>query len=361
MKLKTKFCLLLSVFFVLNLGHTGHACTAFSIKKGDTLFYGENFDWHVKEGLVVVNKRGVRKTPQVFGANDQKIAAWTSKYGSITFNTLGREYLHGGMNSKGLFVTGLTLKGSQYPPIDSRPAVTHAQYKQYFLDNCATVEEVMGVQSHIRVFARNQKYPVHFFIGDTTGRCAVIEFLDGQMIVHKGAGLSTNVLSNSEYAYAVDYLKEHDGFGGSRALPENRTNSLDRFVRAAAMVQSYHLNPSASYVDYGFDILKSVSQGKRSVWTIVYDVSNMRIYFRTMMNKNLQYIDMKSFDFSCATPSLALDLNNTFSGDVAGHFETYTQEMNREFILRMTQYYTLPETILSALLTHQYGIFCAKQ
>lgn len=345
--------------FILLIANTSQACTAFAVKKGNTVFYGENYDWHVKEGLVVVNKRGVEKKPQVLGAGDQKIASWVSKYGSVTFNTLGREYLHGGINSKGLLVTGLMLRGSQYPPNDARPVVSHAQYKQYFLDNCATVDEVMNVRSKIRVYARNQNYPIHFFIADAKGRCAVIEFLDGKMVVHSKSGLTANVLSNSEYAFAVDYLKEHKGFGGEKMVSELRTNSLDRFVRAATMVQSYNNQSAAESVDYGFNILASVAQGNRTVWRIVYDVTHMRIYFRTLLNANLQYIDLNTIDFSCSTPPLALDLNNSLSGEVSAYFTTYTQTVNQEFIKRMTHFYRLPEKILNALLTHKYGMYCA--
>ncbi len=348
---------ILAVFFGAS---ASHSCTVFSITKGDTILYGENYDWHVKEGLVVVNKRGVKKSPQVFGAGDQKIASWISKHGSVTFNTLGREYFHGGMNTKGLLVTGLILRGSQYPPVDSRDVVSHAQYKQYLLDNCATVEEVIAVQSKIRIYARNQNYPIHFFIADATSQCVVIEFLNGMRVVHKEDNLPANVLSNSEYAYALDYLKEHKGFGGQKIVSQGRTNSLDRFVRACTMVQSYPSNPSVEPVDYGFDILSSVAQGDRTVWRIIYDVSNMRIYFRTLLNTKLQYIDMKSFDFSCDTPSLVLDLTNTLTGDVTSHFKEYTQEVNQAFIMRMADTYKLPGKILNALVTHVYGVSCAQ-
>ena len=219
----------------------------------------------------------------------------------------------------------------------------------------------MTAQSKIRVYARNQKYPVHFFIADSTGQCAVIEYLDGKMVVHKADSLTTNVLSNSEYAYAVDYLKEFKGFGGNKIVSKVRTNSLDRFVRASTMVQSYHSNPSATPVDGGFNILASVAQGDRTVWRIVYDVSNMRIYFRTLFNTKLQYIDMKAFDFSCKTPSLVFDLENTRSGNITEYFKEYTQEVNQDFIMRVTNYYKLPENILNALVTHTYGITCEQE
>jgi penicillin V acylase-like amidase (Ntn superfamily) len=194
-----------------------------------------------------------------------------------------------------------------------------------------------------------------------TGQCAVIEYLDGKMVVHKGDSLTVNVLSNSVYSDAVDYLKEHKGFGGDKVVSKIRTNSLDRFVRAATMVQSYHSNPPSSYVDSGFNILASVAQGDRTVWRIVYDVNNMRIYFRTLLNAKLQYVDMKSFDFSCNTPSKVYDLNNTLSGDVSPHFKEFTQDVNQDFIMRMANIYSLPKKNLNALVSHQYGMSCAQK
>lgn len=80
----------------------------------------------------------------------------------------------------------------------------------------------------------------------------------------------------------------------------------------------------------------------------------MRISFRTLLNEKIQHIDMKSFNFSSDTPSLVLDLNHPLSGDAALHFKEYTHEINREFILRMTKFYTLPKNFLNALIRHQY-------
>ena len=137
-----------------------HACTAFAFKHGDRILFGENFDWSVRDGLIIVNKRNVRKTAPVTGADNQHLVSWRSKYGSLTFNHVGREFFHGGINSKGLFVTGLILQHSEYPPIDSRPIISQTQWKQYILDNCATVEEAIATQSQIRIFSRSGWFPI---------------------------------------------------------------------------------------------------------------------------------------------------------------------------------------------------------
>ena len=98
-------------------------------------------------------------------------------------------------------------------------------------------------------------------------------------------------------------------------------------------------------IDYAFDILNEVAQGTveeidgvsiRSMagteWSIVYDIKNLRVYFRTFDNKKIRYIDMSSFDFSCKTPVKVLDIQEDFSEDVSSKFINYTNKINREFI-----------------------------
>ena len=353
--------LLMLLLFVFLATIRSYACTTFAFKHGNDIYFGENFDWHVSDGLVIVNKRDVKKTALVLGAGNQEVASWISKYGSLTFNLLGREYFHGGINSQGLFVSGLMLEQSRFPSMDSRPAISQAQWRQYLLDNCATVKEALAVQSQIRIYSRNSQYPVHFFIGDKDGQCATIEFIEGKMICHTGDSMPVNVLTNSTYAHSIAYLKEHEGFGGDRVVSSTRRNSFDRFVRAASMLQSYNTKTSAPPIPYGFKVLTSVAQGDFTVWRMMYDVSNMRIYFRTSFNYQMQYIDLKSFDFSCETPIRILDLNNTVSGDVASSFTNYTPDANRDLVTRANRFYKLPIDIVDKLIRYQNSLSCARE
>lgn len=338
----------------------GHACTAFALKHGDRIIFGENFDWSVRDGLIIVNKRNVRKTALVNGAGNQHLVSWRSKYGSLTFNHVGREFFHGGINAKGLFVTGLILQHSEYPPIDSRPIISQTQWKQYILDNCATVEEAIATQSQIRIFSRSGRFPTHFFLGDKSGRCAVIEFIGGKMICHTSAAMPVKILTNSTYATSVEYLKEHEGFGGKHLVP-NSGSSLDRFVRAANMVKSYNPESSGPVVNYGFKVLDEVSQGEYTAWRIIYDVNEMRIYFLTFFNPGIQYIDLKSFDLSCDTPSKIFDLNNKVSGDVTKYFKDYTTKTNRDLITRVNRFYQFPLNIVDTLAQYPEDLLCVQE
>ncbi len=58
---------------------------------------------------------------------------------------------------------------------------------------------------------------------------------------------------------------------------------------------------------------------------------------------------------------MVLDLDNKLSGDVFPYFKEFTQDVNRDYIMRMADIYTFPKTILDALVSHQYGMSCAHE
>ncbi|MBU4270212.1 hypothetical protein KKE07_05065 [Candidatus Dependentiae bacterium] len=64
----------------------------------------------------------------------------------------------------------------------------------------------------------------------------------------------------------------------------------------------------------------------------MYDVTNLRIYFRTFDNPQIRFINLCAFDFTCATPVKVFNLNSLVSGDVANAFIDYTQTANRDLI-----------------------------
>ena len=109
------------------------------------------------------------------------------------------------------------------------------------------------------------------------------------------------------------------------------------------MVKAYDLKTSA--VDYAFDILKNVSVGTieevdgmqiksmiTTEWSIVHDIKNLRIYFRTFNNQKIRCINFNSLDFSCKTPVKALDIQKDLFGDISDKFVNYTYTINREMI-----------------------------
>lgn len=323
-------------FFVCLFPRAGQPCTTFCLDKGDQPVFGRNFDWSIGDALVITNKRNVSKTAMVNNEETgiSQPVSWTSQFGSVTFNYVCRELPMGGMNEAGLVVECMILFATEYPAPDSRPYIGSLQWMQYQLDNFSTVEQVIASDSQLRIRGIPDDPGIHFLVSDKMGNCASIEFIDGKLVYHIGETMPVKTLTNSIYANSVAFLYEHSGWGGDLPLPQNE-GSFDRFVRAADMVRNYDLETSGSAVEYAFDVLANVAQRSTTTptqWSIVYDIQNLRIYFRTLENEQIRYLNFSSFEFSCITPVKVLDANADLSGDVSSNFIDYTYEINRDQI-----------------------------
>lgn len=309
---------------------TALTCTSFIIDDNGSPVFGKNLDYHMGDGMMIVNKAGVAKQAASFA----QPARWVSKYGSVTFNAYGREMPMGGMNDAGLVVENMWLEESVYPGSDStetRPTVNSLQWIQYQLDTAGTVKEVIESDDHICIF--DPAATIHFLVCDKTGDCAAIEFLNGKMVVYTGADFPITVLANSTYDASTDFLGRFDGnTEGDEYLAGGMT--LGRFATAAGMLKSYKLDSHEAAVDHSFKVLEAVSSEKYTRWSIVYDIANERIYFRTKTNLERRYVDFAGLEFACGTPVLIHDLDAQVAGDIAEAMEAYSYEINRELIMK---------------------------
>jgi len=333
-----------------------HPCTTFCIDKGNQLVVGFNLNWVKGEGSIVVNKRNVSKTammnPEVAGCQP---VSWTSKYGSITFNYLVPEIAGGGINETGLVMHGLALFSSKYPPLDSRSCIWQAQWIQYQLDNFDKVEQVIASDSQIRILQPPpSNITTHFFISDSTGNCATIEFLDGKLIYHTKETMPVKVLSNDTYDECISSLNIYKSWGGDIEVPQSRS-AYDRFVRAADMVENF--DTKTSIIDYAFNILGSLEGSMPIQWSIVYDIRNSKVFFNTLENKKIRHFTLSSFDFSCKSPVQVLDITADLSGDITNKFTDFNYERNRDLIKSLN----LPEVITDILAQYPETTKCVDK
>ena len=357
MRAKRKIFLVVCIIFICLMPQAGQSCTNLFLDHKDQRLFGRSFDWHVGNALLMVNKRNVSKTALISKSGGQTPAKWTSRYGSITFNQIGRELSFGGMNEAGLAIEQLIFKKGEYPSPDSRPAILKHQWVQYQLDNFSTVEEVINGDAQLRIFKPKGGDVLHYIACDRMGDCAVIEFIGGKLIYHTKETMPVKVITNTyTYAESIEYVKKHDGFGGKLPIPTG-TDGLHRFVRAANMMKNYNPDTSTSAVDYAFDILFNVKQ-YTTLWNLIYDIKNYRIYFRTSVNYQIRYLDLKSFDFSCATPVKVLDINTGLSGDVTNKFIDYTTEINRDLVEKLKNSYNAPAKKIEAIWLYPESTLC---
>ena len=347
----------------------GWACTTFQLNHEGRVFVGTNYDWGVPDGLIIINQRGLSKRamPSYRDNSDPgRPAEWRSKYGSVTFNQYGREMPFGGMNEAGLTIGTMGLfKKNKFPAPDSRPSIYMQQWLQYQLDNHASVEEVIHSESRLRIRPKKGVH-IHFLVSDREGNCGVIEYIHGKPVIHVNETLPHKVLTNSTYEDSLRYLKK------DQTPPDpDRFKSIERFIKAATSLNAHTPRTSTSTLDYSFDLLESVSwTAKRKMWTsrtqwsIVYDVQNLTIYFRTFANRKIRSITLKAFDFSCTVPAKVLDVNASLAGDVTDKFVDYTQQMNRDLIanaFNKTVYLPkVPDTVIDAIAHYPETLVCER-
>ena len=338
-------------------------CSTFVLRSGESFVFGHNFDFYTGMGFVVVNKRNVQKIALLYPGEIP--VKWVSKYGSITFNQLGKEFPFGGMNEKGLIVEQMWLEESQYPPADERPALMELQWIQYQLDNCSTVDEVIASNKSLRI-SQNQGN-IHYLVCDRSGKVASIEFIGGKFVCHTDGDLPTEVLTNSTYDKSLKYLKKMESNGGV-VDSADFNESTDRFARLSNAVKDYSANPAKPMEDYAFDALLSVSvesENHATQWSIVYDAQKLNIVFKTHTNKKLRKLSLDDFDFSCDSPTPILNIEEGFEGDVSGRFVEYTTDGNRDLIKAVFGRYKsvgfmkdMPEFIMEIMATYPESMKC---
>ncbi|WP_324719678.1 linear amide C-N hydrolase [Salinimicrobium sp. HB62] len=304
------------------------ACTTFCIKNGERIVFGRNFDFPVGHGHVLINKKNVRKVAMV--RPPEKALEWTSRYGSVSFNQQGREFPYGGINEKGLVLEQMALNESIYPEIDERSGLTELQWIQYHLDNSANVQEVIASKDFLRISPQSVA-KLHFLVADKMGNVATIEYIEGKMVVHQGESLKVAVLANDTYERSTEYLQNFSGFGGNDPIPFS-TAPLDRFVNAANGLQEYS---GENLIEYSFEILDRVRQEDSTTqWSIVYDLTNLEIYFQTQRNPEIRKLSLENFSFDCASGSQYVNIHESpIQGKI--QFRPFSYEENEALINRV--------------------------
>ncbi|MDH4157862.1 MAG: linear amide C-N hydrolase [candidate division Zixibacteria bacterium] len=355
---------------VLGLGlHQAYPCSTFVLRGQRDLVFGGNLDFYTSKGLVVVNKRQAAKTAML--APPETPVSWVSRYGSISFNQVGKEFPFGGMNEKGLVVQMMWLDETAYPPADERPGITELQWIQYQLDNAATVDEVIQSDRDLRISNTQAMSRLHYLVSDASGKAAAIEFIDGRFVCHTGETLPVAALTNSSYDESLEFHLVLDTLGAAEQVAHTSYDSKDRFATIARKIRDFESEKTSPAVDYAFDMLKSVSAPRRGLhctaWSIVYDVANRRLQFKTFENRDVRVIDFDTFDFACAAPTMVLDMSGDLKGDVSAVFAQYRPEMNRDLVASVMAIYKeagfmsdMPDMAIQFLVGYPATVVCRE-
>ncbi len=301
-----KFAILLLItLFTVNSSSDLSACSIFSFDSNSKKIVAKNYDWNFGHGFLTVNKRGVLKKSLVLQDELKEgellsSITWVSKFGSVTFNQYGHEFPVGGMNEAGLIVEALVLSDTHMAKREDRPSINELQWVQFQLDNYKNVDDV--VNNINTLYIRTLLEGLHYFVCDRSGECAIIEFLDENVKIHrsKGEAMPYKVLTNDTYGEDLKYLGKFRGFGGEKYIPDSASTSPPaRFVGLAHQLVK---NTHSDYEKRAYTSLAMVKNKKdtyKTRWQIIYNMTDLKIHFRTKNLRKKRILSFSKLNFSC--------------------------------------------------------------
>jgi choloylglycine hydrolase len=303
-----KFYIFTIILLILNSNEI-LACSAF-FSAGETKYFGKNFDWGSGQGYIIKNISGQNKFAYGLRGNNQ--INWTSKFGSITFNQIGKEFPYGGINENGLVVEQLWMSESIYQD-NKNKTISELEWIQYQLDNYSSIDEIIKNINNLTI---KPIATVHYFIADRNGNSAVIDFVEGKTAVNRKQG-KNQVITNETYLNSEKYFQLNQSI-----IDKASRTHFDRFCQIKNSLSN--INIESPY--QAFEILNNSSENNenyKTYWTIVYDLSNLKIYFKSFDNKIIKKINFSEINFSSNIEA------SNINQDIL-KFDNYTYEMNEQ-------------------------------
>jgi choloylglycine hydrolase len=321
------------------------ACTRFLWNDNALgVFSGRSMDWpESTEPMLMALPRGMERNGGRVGTKDgvtENPATWKSKYGSVVTTVYGIGAADG-FNEKGLGMHMLYLASTDFGPRDTaKPAVHAGLWGQYLLDNAATVDEALQAMESIQVVmaeAHGHKATVHLAIEDASGDSAILEYVNGKLVVHHGREyrIMTNDPTYDEQL-ALLAARDYSHPSSDTPLPGN-VKATDRFQRTAyfaALLPEPKNEREAIAGALAIARNASVPFGapypKFGIYNTEYrtatNLTGRRYFVELTTSPNVIWIDASKLDFAPGSGVRALDPTDiALTGDVTSKLERVKQ------------------------------------
>ncbi len=353
MKTNRKYlCLLIALIAAVALAAIPaavKACTrALYIAKDGTVLTGRSMDWGEDlHSNMWVLPRGMKRD----GMGGKNTVTWESKYGSliVTGYDIGTSE---GMNEKGLVVNLLALVESDYgKPAEGGKVICMSTWAQYVLDNFATVADAVAdlrkenFRVQTVVLATGRPANMHLAISDRTGDSAVLEYVNGKLVIHHGKQykVMTNSPTYDKQLAIMEYWKEAGGI--NKSLP-GTSRAADRFVRASYLLEEVPVEAAPKYITgapqqkFQYQAAMAVLSLMRSVgtplgfsneeqpwvsstvWRTVSDSTNRVVLFDSALSPATFWVRLDDLDFKQGASVKKMELvgGKSYSGNATDKF-----------------------------------------
>ncbi|MDP1609391.1 MAG: choloylglycine hydrolase family protein [Chlamydiales bacterium] len=320
-----------------------NACTGIKLMAKDgSMVHGRTLEFGLPiDSFLAVIPRGYRfvgTTPMGDGLT------YTVKYAVVGIAVFDDIAILDGINEKGLAVGTFFFPGfAEYASITDKNqtrALSPSEFPHWILTQFASIDEVESALGNVLIAPTlvdgwgNAPPPFHYIVYDQSGKCLVIEPLNGKLVTYDNPlGVFTN---SPTFDWHLTNLRNFinlrsvntppltiDGmtfapFGqgsGLVGLPGDFTPP-SRFVRAAifshaaipsdraeqAVFQAFHI---LNQFDIPLGAVRSLEKGKihadYTMVTCVRDPTALRYYFKTYQDQTIRMVDLSSFDLNAKT------------------------------------------------------------
>jgi uncharacterized protein YceK len=236
------------------------ACSLFAaLGDADHKLYGRNFDWEYSPALLLFTD-----PPDGYASVSMVDIAYFGFDGARAGTLLDlplderRSLLDApfspfdGMNEHGLVVGMAAVPSGQMRPDSDKETIGSLRVIREILDHARDVDEAVAILSSYNVDTEGGP-PVHYLIADLSGRSALIEFYQGEMVV---------IPNETDWHVATNFLRASAG-----ASAEGECWRYDRINQRLAEAQGQITTQEA------IDLLADVSQ-ESTQWSVVYGMNS---------------------------------------------------------------------------------------
>ena len=276
------YCLEVFPDMELNLSSVGYGCSSFCAVDSDgEVYFGRNFDMDSRNTgaymVVHTDPKGGYESYSTVNLGFLGIRDPEDPVDDDTSALLLAPYIPlDGINSRGVAICVLQLNTAPISAEGGKVSLTPTTIIRNVLDNAADLDEALEIFEEASLYTEGYAY--HFMIADAEGNCAVVEYVDNEMVV--------TYMEDEPLACANAHISED----GREFYSVYDGNESDR--RVEAILKGLAGTDSDWDPDSAMEALLKARVGTTR-WSIVYELTGCEKHM--IVNRNEK--EVYSFDF----------------------------------------------------------------
>lgn len=259
----------------LSFGGTTFGCSTIStVDSEDNYIFGRNFDWNSCNAMIVhsVPENGYSSISTVntdfINMSGLRLSVLPDEAQAVICMYAPLD----GMNEKGLAVSVNMIQDSDTISQNTdKPDITTTTAIRLLLDKAASVDEAIDLLSGYDMHA-SMGYMMHIAVADTSGKSAVIEYVNNEMTVTETPVVTNFYLAEGE-KNGIGTAQSHERYDTlMKALSDNESMSMENVRDALNSVSKHNFNEFES-----------------TEWSAVFNQSTGEVHYYHRENYDTRY------------------------------------------------------------------------